>query len=215
METSGRTDRCPYIARSEMGLCRAHHAVSLEPNDVAGRLFPPTLTCRFLTVGVHTPGEFYPRCAIGDASARQLFVERRRNELDTKVTAALAGDPSSEPDGAGLMVVDDDGRFLAVNGPMWRMLGYESEDMLLGKSVWDLTPEPHGENGRAIWRDFIAAGESFGTYRILCADGSAKAFDYIARAAVIPGLHVSILTPARPGESRLPEPTAQPRSVSA
>ena len=108
------------------------------------------------------------------------------------------------------MVADDEARYVAVNQSMCRMLGYESDDQLLGKSVWDLTPGPHDANGRAIWRDFVALGESFGTYRLICSDGRLKTFDYTARANVIPGVHVSVLRPAdrRPRSRGKEHPTA-------
>lgn len=181
-------------------MCRAHHAVLFEPNVVTGVPLPSSATCRFLTVGTESSGRPYPRCAIGDKNAREGFVEERRSELDERVASFLAEDLSADKQEAGVMVADDDGTYVAVNRAMCHMLGYEREHALLGKSVWDLTPEPHAGNGRALWRDFVAAGESFGTYLLVCQDGTMRAFDYIARANVIPGLHVSILTPA--GEDR-------------
>lgn len=195
--TSRHPDHCPYVARGELGLCQAHHALIFDPADRSDRRLSPTLTCSYLKVGNDSQGHFYPRCAIGDDAARQAFVERRAEELNAKVTASLMADPSSGQPDTGVMVADDEGKYVAVNTAMCAMLGYEREDMLLGMSVWDLTPERYGESGAAMWKGFIAAGEGFGTYQLVRADGSLATFDFIARANVIPGLHVSILTPSK------------------
>lgn len=182
-----------------MESCRAHHAVLFEPSVATGVSLSRLSTCRFLTVGADSSGRPYPRCAIGDEHAREEFVERRRRELDERVVSLLAADLSADKEEAGVMVADDEGTYVAVNRAMCHMLGYEREHALLGRSVWDLTPEPHAENGRAMWREFVAAGESYGTYLLACQDGTTRAFDYLARANVIPGLHVSILTPSSEG----------------
>ena len=207
--TSRHPDHCPYVARSEMGQCRAHHALIFEPADRSDRRLPPTLTCSYLKVGDDSHGHFYPQCAIGDEAARQIFVERRNQELNAKVTASLLADSSSGQPDTGVMVADDDGKYVAVNTAMCAMLGYEREDMLLGMSVWDLTPERYGDSGAAMWKGFIEAGEGFGTYQLVRADGSLATFDFIARANVIPGLHVSILTPSK-GRAEVPEKGPSP-----
>jgi PAS domain S-box-containing protein len=180
-----------------MGKCRAHHALIFDPADRSDRHLSPTVTCSYLKVGDDSQGHFYPQCAIGDEASRQAFVERREKELNAKVTASLLADSSAGQPDTGVMVADDEGKYVAVNAPMCAMLGYEREDMLLGMSVWDLTPERYGGSGAAMWKDFIEAGEGFGTYQLVRADGSLATFDFIARANVIPGLHVSILTPSK------------------
>ncbi|HSP09587.1 MAG TPA: PAS domain-containing protein [Candidatus Dormibacteraeota bacterium] len=197
MGESSRLDRCPFVSQHELGQCRAHHALIFDPEDQSGRRLPATLTCSYLRVGDDFRGRFYPRCAIGDETARQSFVEHRNEDLNAKVTASLLADSSAGQPDTGVMVADDAGKYVAVNGSMCAMLGYEREDMLLGMSVWDLTPERYGDSGAAMWGDFIAAGEGFGTYQLVRADGSLATFDFIARANVIPGLHVSILTPSK------------------
>ena len=197
MEASRRPDHCPFVSNHQIGQCRAHHAVIFDLEDQSGSHFPATLTCGYLKVGIESPGRFYPQCAIGDETARQALVEQREEELDSKVTASLLADSSAGPPDTGVMVADDDGKYLAVNSAMCAMLGYEREDMLLGVSVWELTPERYGTGGAAMWRDFIASGESFGTYQLMRADRGVATFDFIARANVIPGLHVSILTPSK------------------
>lgn len=197
-------DQCPYVARGELGLCRAHHALIFDPADRSDRHLPPTLTCSYLKVGDDSQGHFYPQCTIGDEAERQVFVERREKELDAKVTASLLADSSSGQPDTGVMVADDEGKYVAVNAAMCAMLGYEREDMLLGMSVWDLTPERYEDSGAAMWKGFIEAGEGFGTYQLVRADGSLATFDFTARANVIPGLHVSILTPSK-GRAEVPE----------
>lgn len=189
------SDRCPFIHRNQMALCEAHHSVSFEPGDAYGRSLPAALTCSFLTVG-QLPGRYYPRCALGDEKARQAESDRRRAELYLRVSQALhAPRGPGEIGNAGVMLADDDGRYVTVNKSMCKMLGLDRAD-LIGKTVWDLTPPPHDPNGRAMWRSFIAAGEGFGSYALAGSGDRILRFDYIARANVKPGLHMSILTPA-------------------
>lgn len=190
-----RADRCPFVHRNQLSLCQAHHSVTFEPADGKGRTLSPALTCSFLTVGA-SPGRFYPRCALGDEAARQAEAARRRTELYLRVSQALhsPGGPG-ELQQAGVMMAGDDGRYIAVNKTMCTWLGFEREEVV-SKSVWDLTPPPHDPNGRAMWRDFITAGEGFGTYHLMTSDGRVITFDYIARANVSPGVHMSILTPS-------------------
>ena len=177
-----------------MALCEAHHSISFEPGDAYGRSLRAALTCSFLTVG-QLPGRYYPRCALGDEKARQAESDRRRAELYLRVGQALhAPRGPGEINNAGVMLADDEGRYVSVNKSMCTMLRLDRTD-LIGKTVWDLTPPPHDPNGRAMWREFIAAGEGFGCYALVASHGIMM-FDYIARANVKPGLHMSILTPA-------------------
>ncbi|HYL08624.1 MAG TPA: PAS domain-containing protein, partial [Candidatus Udaeobacter sp.] len=129
-------DRCPFAERRDFTQCPAHHVVSVKPKGAASRSLEPELSCTFLIAGHLANGRPYPRCAIGSASARELVVERRRNELNEIVAAALMPDSSDDHGEVGVMVADDEARYVAVNQSMCRMLGYESDDQLLGKSVW-------------------------------------------------------------------------------
>ena len=188
-------DLCPYVKKSAIQECRAHSVVSFETEDSRGQALPATLTCAWLGVGSEREGVYYPRCGIGDAAARALYVERRDRQLESRLEPAVA---AAEHGGgfpeAGVLVADDEGRYVAVNDRACRLLHLDRAT-LLRKSVWDLTPEVHAEVGRQMWRDFIQSGEQYGRYQLRCGDGKVRDFDFMARAKVAPGLHVSILTP--------------------
>ena len=189
-------DLCPYVRRSAIHECRAHSVVSFEAEDSRGQALPPTLTCAWLAVGSERGGVYYPRCGIGDAAARAEYVEHRDRQMESSVEPAVAGaeEGTGFPE-AGVLVANDEGRYIAVNDRICRLLRME-RSTLLRKSVWDLTPEVHADVGHRMWREFIESGEQYGSYQLLCGDGKVRSFDFMARAKVAPGVHVSILTPA-------------------
>ena len=188
-------DLCPYVKRSAISECRAHSVVSFEAEDSRGKALPPALTCAWLGVGSERGGVYYPRCGLGDARARAAYVERRDQQLESRLRPAVSGaeEGTGFPE-AGVLVANDEGRYVAVNDRICRLLRFDRAT-LLQKSVWDLTPELHAEVGRRMWRDFIESGEQYGRYQLLCGDGKVRSFDFMARAKVAPGLHLSILTP--------------------
>ncbi len=60
-------------------------------------------------------------------------------------------------------------------------------------SVWDLTPVGDADTGERLWFEFMAAGEQKGTYTLKGKHHSVEDVHYVARAHVLPGVHVSLL----------------------
>jgi PAS domain S-box-containing protein len=95
-----------------------------------------------------------------------------------------------------MLVADNRGRYVDVNGAAVFLTGYSRAE-LLRRSVWDLTPTGQQTRGRTLWRAFLARGRMSGQYRLLRKNGRVVAARYVALANVLPGLHVSALaTPA-------------------
>jgi two-component system cell cycle sensor histidine kinase/response regulator CckA len=90
-----------------------------------------------------------------------------------------------------LLVADDAGRYLEVNPAACSLLGY-SRDELLTMSVWDVTPAATVDDGRRLWKSFLAAGTLSGEYVLRRRDGTTVNIEFHALAHVRPGRHLSI-----------------------
>jgi PAS domain S-box-containing protein len=92
-----------------------------------------------------------------------------------------------------VLVTDDSGAFVMANAAASSLTGY-SEAELPKLSVWHITPDVHEREAETLWRAFRQQREQFGTYRLLLKDGRTAVTRYAARANVVPGLHVSVLS---------------------
>ncbi len=113
-----------------------------------------------------------------------------------------------------VLVADNSSRYVAANVSACDLTGYSAAE-LLQKTVMDLTPWPQKDAGRQQWQLFIATGAQRGEYELRRKNGSVVAVRYWACASVVPGIHVSVLTPidgdAADGEER-PFTIADPRA---
>jgi PAS domain S-box-containing protein len=91
-----------------------------------------------------------------------------------------------------ILLADDRAGYVDANPAACDLLGYGREE-LLRRGVFDVTPPPDGEAGRAAWEAFVRDGRQAGEYAVTRSDGSAVAVEYRAVANVQPGLHLSVL----------------------
>src|SRR4051794_18400475 len=91
-----------------------------------------------------------------------------------------------------ILLADDQGRYVDANPAACTLLGYDREE-LLRRGVFDITPMPDGEAGRAAWAAFVRDGRQAGEYALSRRDGSTAVVEYRAVANVQPGLHLSVL----------------------
>ncbi len=101
-----------------------------------------------------------------------------RSRLDRLALAALAA--------------DNKGRYLVVNRAAAALTGHAASE-LETMSVWDLTPLADAHTGERLWFEFMAAGEQRGTYSVKGKHQTIDGVYYLARAHVLPGVHVSLL----------------------
>ncbi|MBJ7599998.1 hypothetical protein [Candidatus Nephthysia bennettiae] len=77
---AGPADACPYRRPfpEDFDECLTYQATMFVGLDLQYRPLRPSRTCRFLTVGEVSGlrGTFYGRCALGDSSARQRWMNR-------------------------------------------------------------------------------------------------------------------------------------------
>jgi len=91
-----------------------------------------------------------------------------------------------------ILLADDRGRYTDANPAACALLGYDREE-LLGRGVFDLTPPPDAEAGRAAWAAFLRDGRQAGEYVLGRRDGTTAVVEYRAVANILPGLHLSVL----------------------
>ncbi|WP_449246012.1 PAS domain S-box protein [Desulfarculus baarsii] len=91
-----------------------------------------------------------------------------------------------------ILICDDDGRYLAANHAAGLLTGHTPEE-LTRLCLWDLTPPAMAEQGRAVWREFLARGELDGEYALLRRDGGEVQVEFRAVANIWPGAHMSML----------------------
>lgn len=87
-----------------------------------------------------------------------------------------------------MLLVDDDRRYLDVNDAACELLGRSREE-LLGLSIDDLFPEAAAP-GR--WEQFLADGSRRGELEIVRPDGEVRYVEFVSRANVLPGIHLSV-----------------------
>jgi PAS domain S-box-containing protein len=92
----------------------------------------------------------------------------------------------------GVLVADNDARYVAANAAAPRLTGYTREE-LLASTIWDLTAPSDVGDGRAAWRLFFKNGEFDGVYRLKRKDGTLVWVHMFAVAHLVRGLHVSAL----------------------
>jgi len=91
-----------------------------------------------------------------------------------------------------ILICDDDGRYLAANPAAGLLTGYRLDE-LTKLCLWDLTPPAMAEQGRAVWREFLARGELDGEYALRRKDGGEVQAEFRAVANIWPGAHMSML----------------------
>ena len=93
-----------------------------------------------------------------------------------------------------VLVTDRMGRYVAANEAACRLTGYTMKE-LLKKALPDLTGPVDDEVADVLWRGFVDHGQQTGEFSIKRKDGSTISVRYDALANVLPGLHVTFLTP--------------------
>jgi PAS domain S-box-containing protein len=110
-------------------------------------------------------------------------VEQERRSLQEAIDASPLA----------VFVANDAGSFVMANRAASTLTGYSPSE-LLRLSVWHITPDVHEREAESLWRAFRQQSEQTGTYRLLLKNGSTVVTDYAAKANVVRGLHVSVLS---------------------
>lgn len=150
----------------------------LERPMPATKTLPSVPVLRTLLATLTTEANIRPRRA--DTARRR----EARAVLEQLVTALPVA----------AFVANDAGFYILTNPLALELTGY-STDELHRLSVWHLTPTANEREAETLWRAFQQQGEQSGDYRLLTKNGRIVRAAYVARASVLPGMHVALLQP--------------------
>jgi PAS domain S-box-containing protein len=106
-----------------------------------------------------------------------------------------------------MLITDDHGHYLEVNPAACQLLGISRENFLTMQVV-DIMPAGKKKATEQNWQVFVKDGEQSGEFEFHRSDGVVLQLEYKAKAAFLPGLHLSILrdiTPRKKVEENLRE----------
>jgi len=142
-----------------------------------------------------------------DAARRRREIEAALLERDRQFRAVFENALDA------IIIVDDERQLVDANPAATSLLG-RSRDELLRLRVEDLYPAAYRETATSLWESFIAEGEQHGEVSLLHADGSLRVADYLARASILPGRHLSVMRDIG-DRRRLEEQLAQSQKMEA
>jgi two-component system CheB/CheR fusion protein len=92
----------------------------------------------------------------------------------------------------GLLIADDEGRYIDANPAACTLFGMRREK-IIGLHVEDFSDSRRKADVRKAWRAFLKEGTQRGRFHIYRPDGTTRYVDYTARAQVLPNCHLSVL----------------------
>lgn len=107
--------------------------------------------------------------------------------LDSEQRLKALFDHSSD----GILLADNQGRYIDANPAACRLLGYTREE-LLQCNHWQLTPNADWNSAKENWQQFLARGLQSGEYQVQRKDGTITEIEFNAVANIEPGVHLSI-----------------------
>ena len=114
----------------------------------------------------------------------RLKAQRAESELQKRLRAIF-----NETNDA-ILLTDDYGNFVQVNPAALKMFGYTSQEF-----AWETVAGIiASENAAGLWKEFLGEGQHKGTVDFSRKDRSVITCDYNARANILPGLHLFVLT---------------------
>jgi len=134
---------------------------------------------------------------------RQRLKEKREAlqstaEAASAILAAVEETQRRRRRRAAILIADDHAHYVAVNDAACEVTGL-SQEQLLSRSVWDITPGLNVSSGQRMWQEFIRRGTLEGTYSV-AGDGAEPVTAWFAAVAnIAPHLHVSLLSPLPAG----------------
>jgi len=100
--------------------------------------------------------------------------------------------PQLERIPACVLIVNNIGRYIAVNDLACALAGY-SRTELLRKTISDLTAPNEIVRYERLWDSFIGSTKQHGVYNILRKDGTLVKVEYVAYTDLAPGIHISVI----------------------
>jgi PAS domain S-box-containing protein len=93
----------------------------------------------------------------------------------------------------GMVLVDDQGRFVEVNPAALPLLGVAERAGLADRSLPEILDAGRSAVAAERWQDFLLEGTLTGEYRLNAADGTELVIEYAATARLLPNRHLCVL----------------------
>jgi PAS domain S-box-containing protein len=90
-----------------------------------------------------------------------------------------------------MWLVDDERRYCEINQAACAMLG-TARQAILGKQLDDFADEAHRRALPALWKRFLNGKDVSGEFRFVSTRGDIVITSFLARADVVPGLHLGM-----------------------
>ncbi len=103
---------------------------------------------------------------------------------------------SSQP----IILADDDRRCLDASFGAGRLLGL-SRDEVIERTIDELLAPEFAPQMALRWQKFLKQGEQANTFPLLVSGGGEREIGYLARARVLPGHHLLVLSPSSPAKA--------------
>jgi len=142
---------------------------------------------RHYEVAAYSPGRGQLAALFNDVTLR-LKAETALVQRERYVRAVFEGSLD------GILVADDEGRYVDANATALEMLGVTRDD-LLGRTAAHFAAEREDDFASA-WRGFVEAGRMEGIFHARRPDGTVRVLDFAATANVSSGRHLSVLRDA-------------------
>lgn len=91
-----------------------------------------------------------------------------------------------------VLITDRHSRYVAANPAAGVLTGYTRTE-LLTLGVWNLAPAADERDVDTLWRGFLNSREQYGEFRLRRKSGRIVTAQYVAKASLLPGIHVSVL----------------------
>lgn len=110
----------------------------------------------------------------------------------SRVLVALNEVSAADGDTPAALLTDSSAHYIAANDAACALTGRSREE-LLSLSVWDLTPQLRGVEGRQAWATQVESGALSGAYVLKTPSGNEIEARFASAANVLPGCHLSLL----------------------
>jgi len=148
--------------------------------------------------GEEIPVEVTARRVTWDGAPGVVAIVRDLSRLAAHIRQQERYEATFEGAFDGMVVADDDGRYIDANQSACDLFGLEKQE-LLGRSIREFVPDYDFD---AAWKQFEDSTLDRGVIRIVRDDGEERVVEYVATADIVSGEHLSVLRDVTDRENR-------------
>lgn len=139
---------------------------------------------------------FVPTMRFGSSDPYEVALTPREDPPEVPPIAGVVADDEAlwklfSQSRNGMLIADDDRRYVNANPAALALLGYELATFRTMR-IDDITIPEYRPFLDDIWADFLARGGTVGRFAVLRSDGTPVEIEFNATANVAPGLHMTI-----------------------